>query len=136
MSRQPRKTSTLMGKVPCPVKPVVGQRSQLGPGDAKHLMALFKVFANDTRLRLLHALTRGGEVNVTDLARELGMKPQAVSNQLQRLADRGIVANRRDGNRLLYRIADSCVPVLLERGWCLIEEIHNRGTNDPASESA
>ena len=48
---------------------------------------MFKVLANDTRLRLLHAVVRAGEICVTDLADSLGMKPQAVSNQLQRLAD-------------------------------------------------
>jgi len=34
------------------------------------------------------------------------MTPQAVSNQLQRLGDRGILAARRNGNSVFYRIAD------------------------------
>lgn len=121
---------------PCPVKPGVEQRPLLGLRQAQKLAALFKVLANDTRLRLLHALIRGGTVSVGDLARELGLKPQAVSNQLQRLADRGIVASTREGNRLLYRIADRCVPVLLERGWCLTEEIDQRHGGADASPSA
>ena len=84
-------------------------------------MRLFKVFANDTRLRLLHALVREGELRVTALAEAVGMKPQAVSNQLQRLVDRSILATRRDGNNIFYRVDDPCVQVLLERGMCLIE---------------
>lgn len=88
---------------------------------AADLMRLFKVFANDTRLRLLHALVREGEIRVTDLAEQVGMKPQAVSNQLQRLVDRGILGSRREGTSIFYRIIDPCVPVLLERGLCLIE---------------
>jgi DNA-binding transcriptional ArsR family regulator len=84
-------------------------------------MRLFKVFGNDTRLRLLHALVRQGELCVTALAEAVGMKPQAVSNQLQRLADRGILGARRNGSNIHYRIIDPCVPVLLERGLCLIE---------------
>ena len=88
---------------------------------AADLMRLFKVFASDTRLRLLHVLVREGEVCVTDLAEAVEMKPQAVSNQLQRLVDRGILGSRRDGNNIFYRIADPCVPILLERGLCLIE---------------
>ena len=88
---------------------------------AADLMRLFKVFANDTRLRLLHVLVREGEVRVSDLAERVAMKPQAVSNQLQRLVDRGILGSRREGNSILYRIVDPCVPVLLERGLCLIE---------------
>ena len=101
--------------------PPVEDRPLLSAGQARQLEALFKTFANDTRLRLLHALTREGELCVTDLADALAMKPQAVSNQLQRLSDRGIVASRRNGNNVYYRIADPCVPVLLERGLCLIE---------------
>jgi len=120
---------------PCPVKPGVGQRRLMSPDDAARLMGLFKVFANDSRLRLLHALTRAGELSVTELGTQLGMTAQAVSNQLQRLADKGIVANRRDGNRFLYRIADACVPILLERGWCLIEETQKRGLAGSASDS-
>ena len=63
---------------------------------------------------------------MTDLAAELEMKPQAVSNQLQRLSDKGIVGARREGNNVYYRILDRCVIVLLERGLCLIEETAQR----------
>lgn len=79
------------------------------------------MLASDTRLRLLHALARAGELCVTDLAGAVGMRPQAVSNQLQRLADRGMLATRRDGNRVWYRITDPCVPQLLDLAWCLTE---------------
>jgi ArsR family transcriptional regulator, lead/cadmium/zinc/bismuth-responsive transcriptional repressor len=73
-------------------------------------------------LRLLHALERAGELCVTDLAAEVGLRPQAVSNQLQRLTDRRIVAARRAGARIYYRIADPRVTGLLDLGLCLLEE--------------
>ncbi len=88
---------------------------------ARELMGLFKVFANDSRLRLLHALVREGELCVTDLAATVEMKPQAVSNQLRRLVDRGILSARREGSSIFYRVVDPCVPVLLDRGVCLME---------------
>lgn len=103
-------------------KPALGDRPLITPEQARGLIGLFKALANDSRLRLLHALERGGEVCVTDLAVQVGMRPQAVSNQLQRLTDRGILACRRDGNRIFYRIADPCVPSLLDLGLCLVEE--------------
>jgi DNA-binding transcriptional ArsR family regulator len=93
----------------------------LSEDEAAGLAALFKTFSNSTRLRLLHALVQTGELCVTDLARTAAMKPQAVSNQLQRLVDRGILGSRRGGNNVLYRIIDPCVRVLLERGLCLLE---------------
>ena len=73
------------------------ERPLLTPIQAGGLQAVFKVLANDTRLRLLHALVRSEELCVTDLANSIGMKPQAISNQLQRLSDLGILASRRDG---------------------------------------
>ena len=89
---------------------------------ADELGRLFKMLASNTRLRVLHALERAGELCVTDLAAVVGIAPQAISNQLQRLADRGIVTFRREGNRLFYRAADPCVSGLLDLGLCLLEE--------------
>lgn len=89
---------------------------------ATRLMNLFKILANDSRLRLLHALARNGELCVTELAALVNMTPQAVSNQLQRLSDRGILGSRRSGNQIFYSIVDPCVPALLEQGLCLLED--------------
>ena len=107
-------------------KPPIQERPLLTPDQATEVVALFQVLANDTRLRMLHEIARQGEVRVTDLAEALDMKPQAVSNQLQRLSDKGIVGARREGNNAYYRIIDACVIVLLERGLCLIEETAKR----------
>ena len=93
---------------------------------ADELMGLFKVLANDNRLRLLHALERAGELPVSELADEVGMSVSAVSNQLQRLVDQKILAARRDGNHVHYRILDPCVTGLLDLGLCLIEENRRR----------
>ncbi|HTU21987.1 MAG TPA: metalloregulator ArsR/SmtB family transcription factor [Gemmataceae bacterium] len=101
---------------------VPGARPLLAPSQAVELMALFKVLANDTRLRMLHALVCHGEMCVTRLADVLGMKPQAVSNQLQRLLDRRILGSRRQGTNVYYRIVNPCVTDLLDRGLCLVED--------------
>lgn len=96
-----------------------------GP-QAQALEGTFKMLGNATRLRLLHALIRAGELCVSDIAGELEMKPQAVSNQLQRLADRGIVESRRNGIQVYYRVIDPCVVSLLDQGWCLTEDASSR----------
>jgi DNA-binding transcriptional ArsR family regulator len=108
-----------------PGRPPLQDRALLGGADAGRLEAVFKTMANDTRLRLLHALVRAGELCVSDLGAAIGVRPQAVSNQLQRLMDRGIVASRRDGNRIWYRICDPCVAPLLDLAWCLTETAEN-----------
>jgi DNA-binding transcriptional ArsR family regulator len=109
----------------CPPRPALKDRPLIAFVDAVKVMALFKVLANDTRIRLLHQLVRSEEASVTALAKTLGMKPQAISNQLQRLSDTGVVASRRDGNNIYYRITDRCLPVLLDQALCIMEDESN-----------
>lgn len=110
----------------CPPKPALANRPLLSVRQAQALESTFKMLANSTRLRILHALVCAGDLCVGDLAGKLGMKPQAVSNQLQRLADRGIVEARRDGLQIRYSILDRCVLTLLDQGWCLAEDAQGR----------
>jgi ArsR family transcriptional regulator, lead/cadmium/zinc/bismuth-responsive transcriptional repressor len=108
--------------IECPPKPALTIRPLLSVRQAQALESTFKVLANTTRLRMLHALACAGELCVGELADKLGMKPQAVSNQLQRLSDRGIVEGERDGLQIRYSILDPCVLTLLQQGWCLAED--------------
>lgn len=110
----------------CAARTPLNKRPLMSPIQAGGLASVFKVLANDTRLRLLHALVRAEELCVTDLAAAVGMKPQAVSNQLQRLSDLGILESRRDGTSVYYRLVDRCVSGLLDQGWCLTEEVGDR----------
>ena len=102
--------------------PPLSKRPLFSAPDAMRLKELFKVLANEHRLRLLHALERSGELCVSDLSDAVDMSPQAVSGQLQRLVDRGILSSRRDGNFIYYRIVDPCVTGLMDLGICLVEE--------------
>lgn len=106
----------------CSPRPALKDRPLLSFVEAVKVMALFKVLANDTRLRLLHHLVRSGEATVTDLGRTLGMTPQAVSNQLVRLSDTGMLSSRRDGNNVYYRVVNGCVSPLLDLALCLMED--------------
>lgn len=99
--------------------------------DAVKIMALFKVLANDTRIRLLHHLIRSGEASVTDIAKTLGMKPQAVSNQLQKLSDTRMVTSRRAGNHILYRVMNACVAPMLDLALCLMSDESQNSTPSP-----
>ncbi|WP_165252247.1 ArsR/SmtB family transcription factor [Paludisphaera soli] len=96
-------------------------RKLLSPEDALRTEGLFKMLANDTRIRLLHHLVRSREASVGDIANALDMKPQAVSNQLQRLSDTGMVASRREGVSVFYRVKNGCVAPLLDLALCLMD---------------
>ena len=106
----------------------LGDRPLISDDVAARLQAVFKVLANEGRLKLIHALERAGELPVTELADTVAMTTQACSNQLQRLVDQGILAARRDGNHVYYRIVDPCVTGLLDLALCLTEETRRRTT--------
>lgn len=110
----------------CSPKIPVADRPLMPVRQAGELAELFKILASDTRLRLLHALIRAGEMCVNELAEAVGMLPQAVSNQLQRLADRAVVEARREGTSIHYKIIDPCVVGLLDEGLCLLEDGEDR----------
>jgi DNA-binding transcriptional ArsR family regulator len=103
-------------------KPSISQHAVLPSRKAAELAALFETLANDTRLQVLNLLAHGVETSPMELARKVGMKPQAICNQLTRLSDRGIIERRREGKQVYYRIVDPCVIDLLERGLWLIQD--------------
>lgn len=109
-------------KAKCPPKPTLRERRLLTLRQADEVALLFDVLANETRLRILHAIAKENELCVSDIASQLDMKPQAISNQLQKLWDRKVVESRREGNQIFYRIVDPCVTALLDQGLCLVED--------------
>lgn len=117
----------------CSVRPPLHERPLLGFVDAVKVMALFKVMANDTRIRILHHIVRSGEATVTDIAKTLGMKPQAVSNQLVRLSDTRMLVSRREGNNVFYRVENGCVAPLLDLALCLMEDERKPETTNGAT---
>ncbi len=106
----------------CSPKAPLIERPLLSVKKASELARVFDVLASDTRLRLLHALILKGDPCMSDLAEAVGMKPQAVSNQLRRLVDMGILDTRRHGNNVHYHIVDPCIAKLMYHGLCLNEE--------------
>lgn len=106
----------------CSPKPGIEKRALVDAEQAGQLEELFKVLGNDTRIRLLHVLIREKETSVNEIADQLGMSAQAVSSHLQKLSLSGIVGSRREGTFVYYRVLDPCVPILLDRGLCLLEE--------------
>ncbi|MGL6278500.1 MAG: ArsR/SmtB family transcription factor [Gaiella sp.] len=73
----------------------------------------FRVIGEPMRIRLLDRL-RDGESSVQELADALSTSQQNVSKHLGVLHGAGIVERRRDGNRVLYAIADDSVFALCE----------------------
>lgn len=64
------------------------------------------VFSDPTRLRLLAAL-RGGELCACQLVDLAGLAPSTISKHLSILHAAGIVASRKDGRWVHYRLAEN-----------------------------
>jgi DNA-binding transcriptional ArsR family regulator len=72
---------------------------------ARDASDFLKALAHETRLLLLCYLAEG-ERSVTELEEILSLRQPTVSQQLARLRLDGLVATRRDGKTIYYRIAD------------------------------
>jgi DNA-binding transcriptional ArsR family regulator len=77
----------------------------LGDGAAE-AAALLRLIANEHRLLIVCTLIADGEAPVGQLARRAGLSQPAMSQHLAKLRDDGLVATRRAGTRVQYRIAD------------------------------
>src|SRR5262249_18269920 len=73
----------------------------------------FRVIGEPMRIRLLDRL-RDGELSVNELADALGASQQNVSKHLGVLHQAGILGRRKEGNRVVYRIADPTMFALCE----------------------
>ena len=82
---------------------------------ARNLAELFKALGDPTRVRILSVLA-GAEVCVGDLADALDMSQSAVSHQLRYLRESSLVATRRDGKHVFYRLDDDHVRGLFAQG--------------------
>lgn len=65
----------------------------------------FRLLADPTRLRIVHELLDGPR-SVGALAEVCSVSASAISHQLRRLRDRGLVRFTRDGTTLLYELVD------------------------------
>ena len=76
--------------------------------------AFLRSFASRHRLMILCSLLEG-ELPVGELVRRLGLSQSNLSQHLARLREEGLVATRRDGTAIFYRIgSDRVRPVLAE----------------------
>ena len=88
------------------------------PGDTllSDLADLFKVFGDSTRIKILYVLFET-EMCVCDIATLLGMSLSAISHQLRRLKQSGLVKYRREGKSVFYSLADDHIRTIIDQGY-------------------
>ena len=90
-------------------------------GSFFRLASLYKMFADNTRLKILWALSRE-DMCVCDLAFLLGMSKSAISHQLKLLRLSRLVKYDKQGKVVYYSLVDSHVKDIFEKGFEHIEE--------------
>lgn len=81
--------------------------------EVERVAAIFKAISEPSRLKILFAL-RHGEMCVFHIVEAVGGAQSAVSHQLRLLRANGIVKSRRDGQNIVYSLADEHVVAVLE----------------------
>lgn len=80
---------------------------------ADQVADLMKTLAHGNRLLALCAMM-DREHSVGELAEALGMRAQAMSQQLAILRNKGLVSTRRDGQTIYYSLASPEIRILME----------------------
>jgi DNA-binding transcriptional ArsR family regulator len=101
------------------------RRTILPEGQATDLAAFFSVLSDPTRLQVLYALLTApsGELCVCDLAAGLGRDDTTISHQLRVLRTQRIVAMRKVGRVVYYRLIDEHIRRVLTLGLTHASEV-------------
>src|SRR6187551_1830300 len=96
-------------------RPVATLQSDLAEFTARagQVADLLKALGNRARLMVLCTLVEAGEMRVGELAEAVGLSQSALSQHLAKMREERLVAFRRDGQALFYRIGDPRCEALL-----------------------
>lgn len=73
---------------------------------ARRQAALCKIFGSTRRVLIVWVLC-DSEMAVTEIANAVGASMQSTSQHLRLMKDKGILISRKDGQTVLYRIAEN-----------------------------
>ena len=80
-----------------------------------YLAEFYKVFADETRLKILDSLLNGDKC-VNEIAQEISMSSSCVSHQLKNLRALNLVKSVKNGQNVMYSISDDHIRIILELG--------------------
>ena len=87
----------------------------------RSLAEMFKVFADETRLRIICSLLNE-ELCVCDLCELLNLNQSTVSHQLQTLRTSKLVKYRKEGKQVYYTLEDEHIDAILRMAIAHIKE--------------
>jgi len=87
--------------------------SQRDPARYESRAAIVKALACPARLMIVDELAEFGERSVQELTAMIGTDGSTVSRHLSTLKNAGVVASRKSGTTVYYRLRMKCIPVFL-----------------------
>ena len=99
MSREESTPKTELRPASSPSQPAVAM--------VEEIVHLFKLLADETRVRILYYLQQTDELNVRELCQLLEQRQPSVSHHLALLRVAGLIEMRRDGKHNFYRLVST-----------------------------
>ena len=93
----------------------IGEFMEHNTLEFQKLASLFKVFGDDTRVKILIALSDGDKC-VNEIVSAINVSQSAVSHQLKLLKDSKLVKSQKEGRVITYSLADSHVHTIINMG--------------------
>jgi ArsR family transcriptional regulator len=106
--------------------PEIANIPELAEATVNDLVSVFKLLADETRLRVLFYLTQRDELHVRALCSLLGQSQPAVSHHLALLRDAGLIEPRRSGKHNFYRLMPQKFQELLDTLFASVPEQDRR----------
>ena len=88
---------------------------------AAHVAELFRAFSDTSRVRILSAIVEQ-EMNISALAKLVGVTESAVSHHMRGLRQMRLVKSRRDGKEVYYSVDDPNIIGLFQQGVRHVQE--------------
>jgi ArsR family transcriptional regulator, lead/cadmium/zinc/bismuth-responsive transcriptional repressor len=88
---------------------------------------MFKVLADDTRIKIAYALCQEDELCVCDVANIVGSTMATASHHLRLLRDMGLAKYRKEGKLVFYSLEDEHIKQLIMVALTHLEEEKNNG---------
>ena len=82
---------------------------------AAHVAELFRAFSDTSRVRILSVLV-SEQMNVSALAKTVGISESAVSHHMRGLRQMRLVTSRKDGKEVYYGVEDEHIIRLFQQG--------------------
>lgn len=93
---------------------MIQHNQHLDPQAIQQAAAMLKCIGHPIRLKIIELLDREGEQNVTAIYEALGIEQAVASQHLNLMRDKRILASRRDGVNVYYRIDDARVTRVID----------------------